>query len=295
MNNINKIPMKVVVGPTASGKTNFSINLAKKINGEIVSADSIQIYKQMNIGTAKPTKAEMKEVPHHLIGFLDITEEFCVANYVDLAHKSIKDIYKRGKIPIVCGGTGLYISSLVDNIKFGENNFDYNIRRKLEQQLKLKGINYLLERLKKIDYESYERLIVEKNPQRIIRAIEIYSVTGNTMTFEIKNSKKVPPIYELEMIGINFKNRENLYAKINQRVDIMFKKGLENEAKQILRMPYSKTAMNAIGYKELIQYFDGNKSLDECIEKIKIKTRRYAKRQITWFNRDNRIKWILKD
>ena len=291
----NKIPVIAVVGPTASGKSEFAVRLAEKYNGEIVSADSIQIYKQMNIGSAKPSKEEMKGIPHYLLGFLDISEEFSVADYVNLARTYIKDIYSRNKLPIICGGTGLYINSLIDNVQFKESNIDKSLREKLNKKAEIEGIESLLAELKEFDAESYNRLARTNNARRIIRAIEIYRTTGITMTEQIKNSKNLPSPYDAKLIGLNFSNRSDLYTRINNRVDKMVKKGLVHEAEEILKMPYSRTSMGAIGYKEFIPYFNGKLSLDCCIEKIKINTRHYAKRQITWFKRDERIKWILQN
>lgn len=291
----NKIPVIAVVGPTASGKSEFAVRLAEKYNGEIVSADSIQIYKQMNIGSAKPSKEEMKGIPHYLLGFLDISEEFSVAAYVNLARTYIKDIYSRNKLPIICGGTGLYINSLIDNVQFEESNIDKSLREKLNKKAEIEGIESLLAELKEFDVESYNRLARTNNARRIIRAIEIYRTTGITMTEQIKNSKNLPSPYDAKLIGLNFSNRSDLYTRINNRVDKMVEKGLVHEAEEILKMPYSRTSMGAIGYKEFIPYFNGELSLDCCIEKIKINTRHYAKRQITWFKRDERIKWILQN
>lgn len=291
----NKIPVIAVVGPTASGKSEFAVRLAEKYNGEIVSADSIQIYKQMNIGSAKPSKEEMKGIPHYLLGFLDISEEFSVADYVNLARTYIKDIYSRNKLPIICGGTGLYINSLIDNVQFEESNIDKSLREKLNKKAEIEGIESLLAELKEFDAESYNRLARTNNARRIIRAIEIYRTTGITMTEQIKNSKNLPSPYDAKLIGLNFSNRSDLYTRINNRVDKMVEKGLVHEAEEILKMPYSRTSMGAIGYKEFIPYFNGKLSLDCCIEKIKINTRHYAKRQITWFKRDERIKWILQN
>lgn len=291
----NKIPVIAVVGPTASGKSEFAVRLAEKYNGEIVSADSIQIYKQMNIGSAKPSKEEMKGIPHYLLGFLDISEEFSVAAYVNLARTYIKDIYSRNKLPIICGGTGLYINSLIDNVQFEESNIDKSLREKLNKKAEIEGIESLLAELKEFDAESYNRLAGTNNARRIIRAIEIYRTTGITMTEQIKNSKNLPSPYDAKLIGLNFSNRSDLYTRINNRVDKMVEKGLVHEAEEILKMPYSRTSMGAIGYKEFIPYFNGELSLDCCIEKIKINTRHYAKRQITWFKRDERIKWILQN
>ncbi len=289
------IPVLVIVGPTASGKTSLSIELAKKYDGEIISADSMQIYKQMNIGSAKPSKEEMQGIPHYLIDFLDISKDFSVANYVDMAHPIIKDIYSRGKIPIVCGGTGLYIDSLIDNIQFQKEIVDESLRNNLNEKAKKHGIEYLLEELKKIDKDSFIKLKNDKNQRKVIRAIEIYETTGFTMTEQIKNSRSIPSPYRPTFIGLDFVNRDILYKRIEKRVDKMIENGLINEAYNIINSDYSKTAIGAIGYKEFIPYFEKKIVLDDCINRIKINTRHYAKRQITWFKRNKQINWILRE
>lgn len=290
----NKIDVLAVVGPTASGKTKLSVELAKALNGEIVSADSMQIYKGMDIGTAKPTFEEMQGIPHHLMGFLDSKENFSVAIYVEMAHKIIADIHSKGKLPIVTGGTGLYVDSLLNSIKFFDNTSDDSIRDKYSELLEEKGLDYLLEKLKKIDYETYEKLLEQRNAKRIIRALEFFEVTGKTISEQNRLSKQDSP-YNPIKIGLTCRDRQVLYDRINLRVDLMLKDGLLEEAEKVLNSDLSNTAEKAIGYKELIPYFNGESTLDECVEVLKMNTRRYAKRQLTWFRRDQEINWIYID
>lgn len=287
----DKIDVVAIVGPTACGKTKLSIELAKIFDAEIVSADSMQIYKEMNIGTAKPTISEMQEIKHHLIDFVDVDKDFSVAEYVSLAKKCIFDINKRGKIPFLVGGTGLYVNSLINNVNFTEQNSDPKLREALKQRIQLEGIQSLIDELKTFDSESAERLH-PNNVGRIIRAIEIYRTTGTTMTQQIENSKKIVSPFNPIMIGLNYKNRNILYDRINKRVDMMIEMGLIDETRKILSLNCSKTAMNAICYKELIPFINGECSREEAIENLKLKSRQYAKRQLTWFRKDNRIRWV---
>ncbi|MCQ4023141.1 MULTISPECIES: tRNA (adenosine(37)-N6)-dimethylallyltransferase MiaA [unclassified Ruminococcus] len=292
MNDLQKIPLVAVVGPTASGKTSLGIELAKKYNGEIISADSMQIYKYMDIATAKPTKKEMQGIPHHLIGFCPPDTPFSVADYVAVAKEKILDIHSREKLPIIVGGTGLYISSLLNNIEFSQSSSDENLREELLSVAKAQGADKLLEMLSEFDSESAKRLSEQKNVKRIVRAIEIYKTTGVTMTESIKNSRLSQPPYNDVRIGLKSENRQLLYDRVNKRVDIMLESGLLDETKRIMALNLGKTAKMAIGYKELIPYLEGSMTLDDAIEKLKMETRRYAKRQLTWFRRDEKINWI---
>ena len=294
MKKISKIRVIAIVGPTACGKTKLSIELAKRLNGEIVSADSMQIYKTMDIGTAKPSRKEMQEVPHHLIDFLDIDKEFSVADYVRLARNCIFEINNRGKVPFVVGGTGLYVDSLLNNIDFVEQEPDLELRKILNKRIETEGAECLLKELKTFDEKSANN-IHPNNKIRIIRAIEIYKTTGITMTEHIENYKKKKSIYDTIFIGLTYQNRNLMYENINKRVDRMIKLGLVEEAKKILHSNASKTAMNAICYKELIPYFNNQCSLDEAVENLKRKTRKYAKRQLTWFRKNNKINWFFID
>ncbi|MST99950.1 tRNA (adenosine(37)-N6)-dimethylallyltransferase MiaA [Tissierella pigra] len=282
----------ILIGPTAIGKTSISIELAKKMNGEIISADSMQIYKYMNIGSAKVSKEEMQGIQHHLIDVIYPDQEFTVSDYKKNAEVLIKDINKNHKLPMVVGGTGLYINSLVYKLNFAEVPPNNETRTKLELLGERYGNKYLHEMLKNIDIESAERISINDR-KRIIRAIEIFEITGKTMTEFNKNFREPIEKYNLVMIGLNM-NREKLYNRINRRVDIMVEEGLIEEVKKLLEMGYKKelVSMQGIGYKEIVMYLEGEISLDESMEKIKQGSRNYAKRQLTWFRRDNRIKWI---
>lgn len=282
----------VVAGPTASGKTRLAIDIAKSVNGEIVNADSMQIYKYMNIGSAKPTLEEQSEAKHHLIDFLEPDEEFSVANYTELAHKVIAEISSRGKIPIMCGGTGLYINSVVNDITFGEIETDYKLREELNELAKQHGSQYLLDILKEFDPVSAQRLH-PGNLRRIVRAIEFYRTTGIPISEHQEMTKQKESRYEPLMLCVKW-DREVLYDRINKRVDIMMNDGLLDEVKQLMEMGYTKelNSMKGIGYKEVIDYFEGNMSLEDTVNLIKQSSRRYAKRQLTWFRRDKRIHWL---
>ena len=272
----------VVCGPTASGKTALSVELAKRLSGEIISADSMQIYKGMDIATAKPTKEEKQGIPHYLMDFLDPHDSFSVADYVKAAHGIIADIAARGKLPIITGGTGLYISSLIDAYR--------DELRKLAQE---KGNGFLLGMLREIDSETAEKLH-ENNLNRIIRALEVYKTTGKTMSEQQRLSRLAPSPYEPCMIQLDY-DRETLYDRINRRVDIMLAEGLIDEARQFIDIDDYPTAAQAIGYKELMPYLKGESPLTPCVERLKQETRKYAKRQLTWFRRDERIHYIKAD
>ena len=291
---MNKIKTVAVVGPTASGKTALAAELARRIAGEVVCADSMQIYKKMDIATAKPTQSEMLGIPHHLVDFLDPKEDFSVADYVRLAHGVIADISSRNKVPVICGGTGLYIDSLTRNIQFAQTCSKTDVRGELKALAAEKGNAYLLEMLREFDPETAERLH-ENNLARIIRAIEIYKTTGVTMSEQIRSSRSGGSPYDVCMIGLDYKDRQKLYERIDLRVDLMIQNGLLDEAKEVLGENNLSTARQAIGYKELAPYFRGEASLDECIENLKRSTRRYAKRQITWFRRNESINWLYPD
>ena len=291
----NKIKLITVVGPTASGKTRLGVELAKRYGGEVISADSMQIYKGMQIATAKPTVEEMQGIPHHLMDFLEPNQTYSVAMFVDDAKKCIEDISSRGKIPVIVGGTGLYVDSLLNNISFHESQRDTELSEKLRELYYTEGVDYLLDMLRKFDGESAERLETEKNPKRIIRAIEFYKTTGITITEQNKNSKNEESPYSAIKLGLNFEDRQKLYDRINKRVDLMVEAGLVSEAKHVFNSELSFTSVKAIGYKELFPYLKGELPLEECIEKLKQETRRYAKRQITWFKRDKEINWLYPD
>ena len=291
----NQIKVVSIVGPTASGKTKLAVKLAQKFNGEIVSADSMQIYKGMQIATAKPTFDETEGVKHHLIDFVSPDETYSVAMFVKDASKCIADIYSRGKLPFMVGGTGLYVDSLLNNITFSVEQRDEKLSLELRKIYEDQGIDTLLKMLSEFDIDSANRLKAERNPKRIIRAIEFYKTTGITITEQNEKSKLVKSPYSPVKIGINYKDRAKLYERINKRVDLMLENGLVNEAQDVLSSKLSFTSIKAIGYKELLPYFNGEKTLDECVEKLKMETRRYAKRQITWFKRDLDINWLYAD
>lgn len=290
----DKIRVIAIVGPTASGKTALGSEIAEEFSGEVVSADSMQIYKGMDIATAKPTKEEMRGIPHHLIGFLDRNVSFSVADYVELAGSVIGDISERKKLPVIVGGTGLYVSSLLDNIKFADIKSNAGLRKKLEDEAERLGNSYLFEKLEKVDPESAAELH-PNNLVRVIRALEVYELTGKKLSLFKAESRLEESPYDPVMIGLDYNDRQILYDRINKRVDIMVKNGLVEEAQSIFDSCNMKTAGNAIGYKELIPYFKKEKSLEECISKIKQETRRYAKRQLTWFRKNAKINWLKLD
>ncbi|MBQ6632591.1 MAG: tRNA (adenosine(37)-N6)-dimethylallyltransferase MiaA [Ruminococcus sp.] len=291
---MDKIPLLVIAGPTASGKTELSVELAKKYGAEIVSADSMQIYKGLAIATAKPTAEEMQGVPHHLMDFLSPDTPFSVADYVKLARERIADIYSRGKLPIVCGGTGLYVSSLLNNITFDDTAGDPQIRARIEQEIKDRGAHAVWERLEAADPET-ACLVHENNTPRLIRALEVYEKTGIPLSQHKINSRREPSPYDALIYGLTFSDRQLLYERIDKRVDIMVGQGLVEECRAVWRSSGLATCAQAIGYKELIPYFEGQAELSVCIDKIKLETRHYAKRQMTWFRRVDGISWIERD
>lgn len=291
---MKKIPVIAVVGPTASGKTSLSIEIAKRFSGQVVSADSMQIYEKMNIATAKPTLEEMQGIPHHLIGFQPIDKKFSVAEYVSLANECINKIHNAGDLPVIAGGTGLYVDSLLQNIQFSKEENNEEIRKELTLLFDEKGAEYMLSKLREIDPETANRLHL-KDKSRIIRALEIYKLTGKTMTEQKVISREEETPYDVMYIGINYRDRNVLYDRINLRVDLMIENGLLGEAKEFYDTSSDTTACQAIGYKELAPYFNGEKELSECVEKLKQETRHYAKRQLTWFRKNENINWIYPD
>jgi tRNA dimethylallyltransferase len=281
----------VICGPTASGKTAMSIELAKKINGEIISADSMQIYKDMNIGTAKPTIEEMQGIKHYLLDFVSPNERYSVAQYKQDAKNAIKEIILKGKVPIIVGGTGLYIDSLIYEIEYNDINIDENYRKELEKIVEEQGLEKLYEEAIKIDSEAMKK-ISKNDKKRIMRVLEIYQATGKTKTQQEKESRKKPVEYDYEVFAINW-DRQVLYERINKRVDIMIKQGLVQEVQYILdKYETFPTAMQGLGYKEVVDYINGKYTKNEMIEKIKMETRRYAKRQLTWFRKNKETVWI---
>ena len=282
----------VIVGPTASGKTSLSIELAKKINGEIVSCDSMQIYKDMDIGSAKPTQEEMQGIKHYLIDVVSPNERFSVAEYKKQAERAIEEILAKGKVPIVIGGTGLYADSLIYGIEYQEIDYDENYRKSLEIQAQTDdGLKMLYNQAKRIDEEAIKK-ISENDKKRIIRVLEIYHQTGKTKTELEAESRKNEVKYDYKVFAINM-DRQVLYDRINKRVDLMIENGLIQEVENLLeKYKAFPTAMQGLGYKEVVQYFNKELTKEEMIDKIKQETRRYAKRQLTWFRKNKETIWL---
>lgn len=286
----------VIVGPTASGKTRMAVELAQRHNGEVISADSMQIYRTMDIGTAKPTKEEMGGVPHHMIDVADPEEDFSVARYVEMAARCVDDVLERGKLPIVAGGTGLYIDSLLSGRTFAPFSPDSALRGQLERELAEKGGQAMLEELSKVDPEAAARLHPNDH-KRIIRALEVYRSTGKTITQHNRETQAIPPRYDALTIGLAFQDRQAMWRRIDQRVDEMVAAGLEDEVRRLLTSGISPkcTAMQAIGYKEFTQALSGEMTWQEAAEVVKLRSRQYAKRQLTWFGRNPNTRWVRWD
>ncbi|MCI6354105.1 tRNA (adenosine(37)-N6)-dimethylallyltransferase MiaA [Eubacterium coprostanoligenes] len=285
---MEKTKIICVVGATASGKTDLAVKLAKAVDGEIISADSMQVYKNMPIATAVATKEEQDGVPHHLVEFLNTDQTFSVADFVERAKVLIDEITARGRVPIVAGGTGLFVDSLVKNISFSQVGSNAEIRNELAE----KSNEELFEKLLELDPKSAED-IHPNNRKRVIRALEL-CMSGTSKTEQNENSMLIDSPYDALYIGIGYQDRQKLYDRINKRVDLMLEAGLENEARQMLGKQ-GLTARQAIGHKELQPYIDGNITLDEAVEGLKRETRRYAKRQLTWFRRNENINWLYAD
>lgn len=269
----------------------MSIELAKKIDGEIISCDSMQIYKDMDIGTAKPTKEEMQGIKHYLIDFVSPDERYSVADFKKDAKKAIKEILEKGKTPIIVGGTGLYVDSLIYEIEYQNIEFDEKYRERLEQQAEEQGLDKLYEMARKIDEEAIKK-ISPNDKKRILRILEIYHATGKNKTEQEKESRKKEVEYDYKIYALSW-DREKLYERINKRVDIMLEQGLIEEVKNVYNK-YEKfpTAMQGLGYKEVVEYLEGKTSKEEMIDKIKQETRRYAKRQLTWFRKNKQTIWL---
>lgn len=281
----------VIGGPTASGKSKLAVELAKRINGEIISADSMQIYKDMNIGTAKLTKEEMQGIKHHLLDFVSPEERYSVANFKTDAKIKIEEILKKGKTPIIVGGTGLYIDSMIYGIEFQDEKIDKEYREELNELAEKEGLERLYEEARKIDPEAMKKISIN-DKKRIIRVLEIYHKTGKTKTEVEKESRKNEIKYNYKTFAITM-NREKLYERIEKRVDQMIEQGLIEEVQSILNK-YHKfpTAMQGLGYKEVVEYLENKLTKEEMIEKIKKKTRHYAKRQLTWFKKNKETIWL---
>ena len=286
----------VICGPTASGKTALSVALAQQLNGEVVSADSMQIYRRMDIGTAKPTVEEMAGVPHHMIDVADPEESFSVARYVSMAVPIVDDILARGKLPIIAGGTGLYIDNLIAGREFAPFEEDGALRETLQTRAKTEGLPVLLEELRRVDPEAAARLH-PNDEKRVIRALEVYLSTGKTITRHNEETRAIPDRYRPLTIALNFKERPHLWARIDKRVDEMMAQGLEGEVRRLLDdgVPAACTAMQAIGYKEMAAAILEGRPIGEGAEEVKLRSRQYAKRQLTWFRRNAGANWHLWD
>lgn len=291
---MEKIPVLAVVGPTASGKTALAVALAQRYNGEIISADSMQIYEGMDIATAKPTAEEMRGAAHHLIGHVSPAEKYSAARFSEEAAEAAKDIISRGKRVIIAGGTGLYVDSFLSGLKFSEEDNACDIRKQLFERKQSEGIEALYEELMQIDPETAACTHIN-NEKRVLRALEIYYLSGEKPSVVRLQAKSHESLYESVYIGLFFENREILYDRINKRVEIMLRNGLIDEAKRFFSSDVSETAVQAIGYKELKPFLDGELTLAEAKENLMRATRRYAKRQLTWFNRNPDIKRIYRD
>lgn len=291
--NNKKIKLAAVVGPTASGKTALSVELARRFSGEVVSCDSMQVYSELKIATARPDEEEMRGVAHHLLGYVSLDEEYSVARYVEDATAAVKDITSRGKLPVLCGGTGLYYTSFVDSVGFSPAAGDEAVRQKYREIAEGEnGRERLLGMLSSVDPKTAAKLH-PNDTGRIIRALEVYELTGVTQSEYARLSRTGESRYDLCVIGLRYPDRAVLYDRINRRVDKMIKDGLLGEVESVISSgKFGKTASQAIGVKEFLPYFKGEATLDECTEILKRNTRRYAKRQMTWFNRDERICWI---
>lgn len=281
----------VICGPTASGKTKLSIELAKRVEGEIISCDSMQIYQEMDIGTAKPTEEERQGIQHYLLDFVSPEERYSVADYKKDAKQAIKEIVAKGKIPIIVGGTGLYIDSLIYEIEYPNIEFDLEYRKQLEERVEKEGLEKLYEEAKAIDSLAMQK-ISQNDTKRILRILEIYHTTGKTKTEQEIESRKNPPEYDYQVYALRW-DRQILYERINQRVDNMIEQGLIQEVEEILKKhKHFPTAMQGLGYKEVVEFLEGHITKEEMIEKIKMETRRYAKRQMTWFRKNKQTVWL---
>lgn len=288
-------PLIILTGPTAVGKTALSIGLAKAVDGEIISADSMQVYRKMNIGTAKIEPSEMQGVRHHLIDILDPGEEFNVVLFKRYALEAMEDIYSRGKIPVIVGGTGFYIQALLYDIDFEDNDNDMSYREELQRLAAEKGNSYIHDMLSKVDPESAEK-IHENNVKRVIRALEFYRKTGMKISEHNETEAQKESPYNFEYFVLN-DDRSKLYDRIDRRIDIMLEQGLEAEVRQLVREGYSRelVSMQGLGYKEIIDYIQGRCSFDEAVYTLKRDTRHFAKRQITWFKREKQVTWVNKN
>lgn len=285
-----------VVGPTASGKTKMAVALARRFGGEVVSVDSMQIYRGMTIGTAAPTAEEMEGVPHHMIAVADPAEQWSAARFCQAADACIQDILSRGKLPVLAGGTGLYLDALIRGDDFAPGSQGGEVRLRLQRELREQGPEALLERLRTVDPETAGRLHL-RDEKRILRALEIYEQTGEPMSLRDRQGRQRPDRYEAVYIGLSFRDREDLRRRIDRRVDDMVRQGLLQEVQDLLDsgLPRDATALQAIGYKQFLAVADGAATTDQAVEEVKLRSRQYAKRQLTWLRRNPDIHWILWD
>ena len=283
-----------IAGPTASGKTALAVALAKELNGEVVSCDSMQIYRRMDIGTAKPTVEEMQGIPHHMIDVAEPDEDFSVSRYCQMAAPIVEDIVKRGKTAVIAGGTGLYMDSLIQGNDFAPFP-STGVREKLEQEAGEQGIQALYDRLSEIDPEAAAKLHLS-DKKRILRALEVYLETGETITEHNRKTQLLPPRFTPLWLGLDFESRADLYSRIDRRVGIMLEQGLIGEIQGLLScgIPEKCTAMQAIGYKEFVAALNGECTLEEAANQVRQSSRRYAKRQLTWFRRNKSIHWLIR-
>ena len=282
-----------VAGPTACGKTTLGVLLAKKFNGEVVSVDSMQIYRGMTVGTAAPTEKEMDDVPHHMIAVADPAEQWSVARYAEMAIPIIEDILSRGKLPILVGGTGLWADAVIRGHGFAAGHLGGEVREKLQQRLAAEGIEPLLEELRRVDPAAAERLH-PADEKRIVRALEVYLETGKTITAHNEETKTIPSRFDAIWIGLRFADREDMKALIDRRVDKMVDEGLLEEVDGLLKsgLPRNSTSLQAIGYKEFLGVLDGTATVEEALAEVKLRSRQYAKRQLSWLRRNPDIHWI---
>ena len=285
-----------VVGPTASGKTKMAVALARRFGGEVVSVDSMQIYRGMTIGTAAPTAAEMEGVPHHMIAVADPAEQWSAARFCQAADACIQDILSRGKLPVLAGGTGLYLDALIRGDDFAPGSQGGEVRLRLQRELREQGPREMLRRLEAVDPETAARLHL-RDEKRILRALEIYEQTGEPMSLRDRRGRQRPDRYEAVYIGLSFRDREDLRQRIDRRVDDMVRQGLLQEVQDLLDsgLPRDATALQAIGYKQFLAVAEGRATVDEAIAEVKLRSRQYAKRQLTWLRRNPNIHWILWD
>ena len=290
----SKIPVLAIVGPTASGKTGLAVAMAKQFNAEVLSFDSMQLYKGMDVATAKPTPEEMENIPHHMIDVIDPEDAYSVVRYQEDARRIIEDIRSRGKNVIMVGGTGLYLDAFLQNLSFLDGGDNGETRARLQQELEELGPDIMYDRLKAIDPEAAAKL-EKNNTGRVLRALEVYETTGHTITYQVEQSHNNPSPYEAFYVGLTAENRDYLYDRINLRVDFMLQTGLLEETETFLKEGAGCTASQAIGVKEMVPYFKGEATLEECTENLKKVTRHYAKRQLTWFRKNQAVHWFYID